>query len=542
MRFMQVTRKFGFVALAGMVAAASGGCAADGDLSEYTDEADPDEIVGANAVGRNLTVASYVLVAPTATDAQILDAVKREVRPLLGSMHAIQVGTNDRDAANVDPTTFQRDTVTVVDPANPSAPTTTMLRVRFSYTDRVTVPKTVLTDSYGRLSRSTLETTLLMSNWAASGTSLTDPCTSEDGDWGASYLYFSFDPTTTRCRDMIRTEDQAILAERRGLADNQITVRERDRVFLPRTARLTSITDRRVRYPEYHRLFTGSTFDVYSFFGADDVASAHDIGAENFFLYMRTLTTTFPTMRLAAHDGSNLASVTWNGHAIANVTPTRVFTWIIDGRDYPTEVATADRDRFRSQVIAQWRDRYIDLTMPMNASIQYRTSTPNTHALAVTVHVYYAERPSTSVYEEAWQNGNVVQYTGHTYIGSGGPIDARNYTASDFPDRYQIFMANSCVSFSYYNNNFADLHPGGTRNLDTITNGLSVYLKNSGLSSARLITGLLDGRMQSYASLLSNMRIDLPWARSYDANRVADGETDNVFTTANYTVGVTPVR
>jgi hypothetical protein len=338
---------------------------------------------------------------------------------------------------------------------------------------------------------------------------------------------------------MIHTEDQTILAERRGLADNQVTVHERDRVFRPVTVRLSSISDRRTRYPEYQRMFTGTTFDAYSFFGADEVTNAHDIGAENFFLFLRTVTSTFPTMQLASGDGSNLTSVSWNGHAIANVTPARVFTWIVDGRDYPTEVSYADRDRFRSQVIAQWRDRYINLTMPMTVATSYRGATPNTHTVNVTVHAYYADRPSTSLYEEAWRNGNVVQYTGHTYIGSGGPIDAHNYTASDFPDRYQIFMANSCVSFSYYNDNFFDLHPGGSRNLDTVTNGLSVYLKLSGLSSARFVTGLLDGHQQSYASLLASMRVNLPWASNYDANRIADGEMDNVFSPANYTVSLT---
>ncbi|MEI8257070.1 MAG: hypothetical protein WCJ30_15460, partial [Deltaproteobacteria bacterium] len=155
---------------------------------------------------------------------------------------------------------------------------------------------------------------------------------------------------------------------------------------------------------------------------------------------------------------------------------------------------------------------------------------------------YYAERPSSALYEQAWAGGDVVQYTGHTYIGSGGPIDARNYTASDFPSRYQLFMANSCVSFSFYNNSFFDLHPGGTRNLETVTNGLSVYLKGSGLSSARFVNGLIDGRGQSYAALLASMRVDLPWATAYDANRVVDGEMDNVYTPSTYTLSLTTAR
>ncbi|MEI8255729.1 MAG: hypothetical protein WCJ30_08665, partial [Deltaproteobacteria bacterium] len=374
MKFWQLGRSFGLVTMAGALGAGLAACAADPMDAEYVVGTDADEIVGANAVGRTMTVASYVLVAPTATDAQILDAVRRQVRPLLGSMRAIQVGTNDRDAAAVDATTFQRDTVTVVDPANPTAATTQMIRVRYTYRDRVTVPKTLLTDAHGRLSRSTLETTLLASDWAASGTTLTTPCTREDGDWGAQYLYFSFDPTVATCRPMIQTEDQTILRERRGLADDKITVHERDRVFLPRTVRLASISNTRTRYPEYHRLFAGNTFTAYSFFGADDVASPRDIGAENFFVFLRTVLSAHPTATLAAGDGSNLLSVTWNTRAVANVTASRVFAWIIDSRDYPTEVAIADRDAFRRQVIAQWRDRYVDLTLPMTVNVTTRAT------------------------------------------------------------------------------------------------------------------------------------------------------------------------
>jgi hypothetical protein len=40
----------------------------------------------------------------------------------------------------------------------------------------------------------------------------------------------------------------------------------------------------------------------------------------------------------------------------------------------------------------------------------------------------------------------------------------------------------------------------------------------------------LDGRFRSYSDILGAMRVDLPWERGHDANRVADGEADNTFT------------
>ena len=137
-------------------------------------------------------------------------------------------------------------------------------------------------------------------------------------------------------------------------------------------------------------------------------------------------------------------------------------------------------------------------------------------------------------YKRAFQEVDVFQYTGHSHLGSG-PLDARNYAASDFPNRYQILMVNSCVSFNYYNT-FFEMHPGGSRNLDTVTNGLPVYLEGSGLSSARFAAAFLDGRYRSYSDVLASMRVNLPWEPNHDANRVADGEPDNEFSPTRFPI------
>ena len=131
-------------------------------------------------------------------------------------------------------------------------------------------------------------------------------------------------------------------------------------------------------------------------------------------------------------------------------------------------------------------------------------------------------------------------YSGHSHLGSG-PLDPSNYRASDFPNRYQIMMINSCVSFNYYNQ-FFRMHPGGTANLDTITNGIEVYLEGAGLSSARLMLSLMDGRFRNYHDILMEMRVDLPWETAHDPNRVADGELDNQFTQAAFPMTLAPVR
>ena len=83
------------------------------------------------------------------------------------------------------------------------------------------------------------------------------------------------------------------------------------------------------------------------------------------------------------------------------------------------------------------------------------------------------------------------------------------------------------------------MHPGGTRNLDTVTNGLPVYLEGSGESSARFAVAFLDGQFRNYLQVLTAMKIDLPWERGHDANRVADGESDNTFTPSAYRMTLT---
>ena len=97
------------------------------------------------------------------------------------------------------------------------------------------------------------------------------------------------------------------------------------------------------------------------------------------------------------------------------------------------------------------------------------------------------------------------------------------------------------VSFNYYNQ-FFRLHPGGSANLDTVTNGIEVYLEGAGLSSARFMLAMLDGRFRNYRDVLTEMRVDLPWEPAHDPNRVADGALDNQFTTARFPMSFAPLR
>jgi len=503
------------------------------EIGTGVEASDPDEIVGANAVGRNMTVNGVVYVRQGASDTEVTDAVRAQVRVLFGSFKAMEIGLSDRDARTIDATTFRRDVVTVIDTTNSNREVQQVERVRYSYRDRAVVVKSLA-------SRRTIGTTTLASR-AAYTNEIVQTCQSEHRDWGPAELWYNFEPETSTCKPLISTETSTINTDRRKLsdADHQITLSEYNRRFLPVTARFTSIAQpNQVAYPDYQRLYEDDRFVAFSFFGLDKEDDPRDYGGKNAFTFIRTLLNSQLNLRITAvSDNANLLNVAWNGRTISNVTYDRILGWILDDTNYPTEVTYADRSAFRLQILRQWRGHYVTLSMPGSVSISGQA-----HNVNIEVRVYYGDEESwnsgaVNRYKTAFRDADVFQYTGHSHLGSG-PLDGRNYSATDFPTRYQIMMVNSCVSFNYYNQYFA-LHPGGTTNLDTVTNGLPVYLEGSGLSSARFVNAMIDGRFRNYSEILQSMKVDLPWESGHDANRVADGETDNTFTPTRFPMTLT---
>jgi hypothetical protein len=508
------------------------GCATDEALLEGDDSESPadlttSEITGANAVGRNATIQSYVLVRVGASDAEVQRAAVQQIRPLFGALKAMDIGLGNRldtptAPSFIDVRTFQRSTVDVIDPAHPEARVSQMERVRFTYTDRAIV-------TLGLQSRRAVSTTSLFGDYNAHSSEIVSQCQTQKMDWGASGIWYNYEPQTDTCQTLINAETTRLAAERRMLrnGDREITVNESTRWFTPISVKLTTISRSETKYPDYHRVWDDGQLVIGSFFGEDKHDDPNDYGARNFFTYIRTVLQARPELRVAS-TGTDLTTVTFGGATISNVTALQVAQWIVDKTSYPTQVPIAMRDAFRQSVIRQWRDKTITLSAPVSVSINGTARSGSAE-----VRVYYGNEEGFGTgavqrYQAAFREVDVFQYTGHSHLGSG-PLDARNYSASNFPNRYQVLMINSCVSFNYYNTFFA-MHPGGTLNLDTVTNGLPVFLEGSGLSSARFAVAFLDGRFRSYADILGGMRVDLPWERGHDANRVADGETDNTFT------------
>ena len=121
-------------------------------------------------------------------------------------------------------------------------------------------------------------------------------------------------------------------------------------------------------------------------------------------------------------------------------------------------------------------------------------------------------------------------YNGHSYIGYG-PLDPSNFRKGDFPDSYQIFWVDGCVSYNYYEKDYYPLKDGGTKNLDLVTNGIEAPSWRSGHAMGQFVVTLLNGQNASYRDLLKS-------AEDTDPLRVVDGEVDNDFTPAKFPISI----
>jgi hypothetical protein len=206
--------------------------------------------------------------------------------------------------------------------------------------------------------------------------------------------------------------------------------------------------------------------------------------------------------------------------------------WVIDGTGFPAAVGSdrGKRDELLRQVIANFSERWIVWSMPVTV-----TRGDQTRHMTVELRTWHGwEDGSPDIrlharwrYLEAFWHADVFAYTGHSHFGHG-PLEPWEYSRANFPDRYQVLLFNSCLSFNYYDEDFLAMHPGGTEQLDVVVNGLPAYWYGMGQASARYVIGVLSGS-RSWSEILAGMTIDLPWQHGYDPMRAVNGEVGNAF-------------
>jgi len=523
----------GIVALAAALAVGCSAPSGDADSSS-------DDLTGVTGTERPITFTSYVYVAPTATNGDIQTAIARQVKTALGALRQPKVSLNDRAAqSNLDASKWTRTTLDVVDPANPSAPATKVLKVTFPYADRAVVTNTLA-------SRSALDFTMLAGDYAGYAGTLKKSC-SDDATTDTDSLWYHFQPTTTACKTLVAAELGRIQTEQSKLTGRPgaIGPAEAGRWFMPVTAKLGPAKVPATAFaPEYDRLFgvgtDKSTVVVYAFFGVDtDETNPDDLLAQEAMKFLRTMLAAQPNFRPTKTEPSAmLLDLFVDGKPLSNVTYERMFQWLVDKSGYPAEVGN-DATKIlalRRQALAKFTERTITWDLPMFV----KDSKGNGKNVTVEVRSFYgyedgsadARQHAQWRYLEAFWYGDVFLYNGHSHFGNG-PLEPSLYGPQNFNDRYQILLVNSCISFNYYHDDFLRMKPGGSKNLDMVVNGLPSYVLDGGVATARFFTGLVSGKQPSYTELLNGMRLDYPWGeKQYDPMRVVDGELDNVFSQA----------
>ena len=160
----------------------------DGDDGAQGDE---DDLTSLTARARKLEFAGYVYVDEGTSDAEILRAVQQQTQSAFGALRTANVGVNSRELKDVDPTTFVKTPVTVVDPANPRAPARKMTKVAYTYTDNALVPIPMAT-------RSAISLALLGKNYASqidADPPASAPTNDKEAQGVPSSIWYVFNPS-----------------------------------------------------------------------------------------------------------------------------------------------------------------------------------------------------------------------------------------------------------------------------------------------------------------------------------------------------------
>jgi hypothetical protein len=512
-----------------LVAASLLACTDPGDAGS-----EGDELTSVQGLEHTIDFDAFVDVPAGASDDAVRGAIHRQLKSALGALRERGIGVADRDAQrNLAAATLAR---TGLDVVQRGAVVGRVDRVRYHYRDTALVER-------GRVPGAPIDLTLLFGDYVARAAELTPIC-SDDAAADPGSLWYHFAPARTACRTAIRDEQRAIDLERAPLTTAQIGVRDRDRRFLATRATLAPVAAAPDTYPEYDQLwgFAGNTarqkLVVYSFFGVDsDEANPRDNGLVEYLRHQRTLRARLPGLRVVSTaPHAWLLDFTVDGQPLAGVTWDDVERWVIEGTGFPAAVGTdaSKRAALLGQVVEHFSERWIVWQWPVTVR---RGGT--TREMTVEIRTFYGWEDGSAEarlharwrYLEAFWHADVFAYTGHSHFGHG-PLEPWTYARDNFADRYQVMLVNSCLSFNYYDEDFLAMHPGGSRQLDVVVNGLAAYWNGMGQATASYIAGLVDGEDRTWRGILTGMRVNLSWQSGYDPMRAVNGELDNTFTPA----------
>jgi hypothetical protein len=515
---MSTARLLLSVTASSLLAVCAAACSNDGAVTS------DDDLTSVTARERALEFQGIVYVKPGAADSTIAKAVQEQTRTAFGSLRTQQVAVNTRELKAVDPATFKRREVTVIDTAHPNAAPEKMLEVRYTYRDRAIVPVAMAR-------RSSLPAAVMHPDYAQQTARVLRECTSNDKEARefSDMLWYSFDVTVKTCQKAIKEEQDAIDAARQALDDprHQVTRLEVERLYIPVTVSFgPDKTQRGSTFPDYHRLFSGGVkkdkLVVGLLLGYIDHEKPKfpnkDFGYSE---WMKTLDEIFAVRKFSLVDTRpdvglkefKLAS----GKIVRDVTMQDFIRMELDDKGYPEGLNQAEHVELKRM----FADRVEKHWLTFEAPVKVKIGGGAERDFGIQLLTYFGSEDGVEPFKFVYKNADVVVYNGHSYVGEG-PMDPGNFKPEDFPPSYQIFFFDSCVSFNYYEKDYFSLKSGGTKNLDLITNGMEAPADESGPAQGRFIASLISGREPSYRALLEQMP-------ETDSMRVVDGEVDNEY-------------
>jgi hypothetical protein len=512
----------GLAALVLGLFASTAACTADTDEQAGNEAGDENDLTSVTARSRTLEFVGTVYLEPSASQDQILQAVRAQAQTAFGPLRTSDMAVNSRELREIDTSTFVKRTVKVVDTASGGAQRD-MLEVKYTYKDnavvgmqyanRTTAPLAVMNPSY----RNQIDRLLR-------------ECTTNDEHARefSSSAWYIFEPNLPQCQEAMRVEQEKVVADRARLTDPraQVSKTEVERLYLPLTAKLgADKTNRGASYPDYQRLYKGGVKQdklvvslVYGLI--DHGAGATPSGDYNWGELMTNLVEVIDAQNdgfkvAAGPDQIDLSRFTLSsGRVVENPSFKDLVKLKTGGSSL--QLNSAEKQDLMKQFAERIYKKWIIVEKPLKVAVG--SEAPRDFGLQIAV---FWGASDTRPHKWATKNSDVFLYNGHSSIGYG-PLDPRNFTAADFAQTYQILWIDGCVSYNYYHKDYIPLKQRGTKDLDLVTNGIEAPSWRSGHAMGQFLVTLLNGRGSSYKDLLLA-------ARDTDPLRVVDGELDNEF-------------
>ena len=211
-------------------AACTSDSAADGAAA-----GDEDDLTSITARSRTLQFVGTVYVEASSSDDAILSAVRNQSQTAFGPMRTSEIAVNSRELKEVDPRTFVKRAVKMIDPDVAKDPGKDMLEVKYTYKDNAIVGV-----KYAR--RTVVPLALMSPNYRSQLDRILRECTPND-EHSRDFLssaWYVFEPSVASCQEAMKVEQKKIDADRAKLSDPraQVTMSDVERLYLPIQAKL----------------------------------------------------------------------------------------------------------------------------------------------------------------------------------------------------------------------------------------------------------------------------------------------------------------